>query len=158
MTQNPTEEDFKQFKFLYEPTGRDEQLKQFISLDVGKGWSVLLYVLFGSIKRYLSTVRDDEFLKNFYVLQVKQKFGGLRIYISRSDKVILSLISEAEAASWEVCEECGKFGVPRPMVWIETLCHWHYVTTVWHTRYMYSFTEWVYVLWDAIINKNGGKQ
>jgi len=154
----PTEEDFKQFPFLFEPTGREEQPLQFVSLDIGKGWYTLVYTLCGAIKEYLGTVRDEDFVKNFYAIRIKQKFGGLRFYVSRSDKVIYNMVREAEEASWEMCEECGRFGVPRPLSYIETLCQKHYFRVVWEIGRNVPFGKWLWLLWDAITNKNGGRQ
>lgn len=155
----PTREDFEQFKFLYEPTGRVECPLRFVDLDIEQGWANLLYVLCGAIKDYLETVEDEDFLKHFHVLRVKQKFGGLRFYVSRSDKVIYNMISEAEAASWEICEVCGQYGVPRPLAWITTLCHKHYLQKVWGLRWSHPyFKDWLVLMWDALINKNGGKK
>lgn len=54
--------------------------------------------------------------------QVKEKFGGLRFYMTSSTDEIWNLISEAEAKSRETCEECGKPGEEKPTSWIRTLC------------------------------------
>jgi predicted HicB family RNase H-like nuclease len=54
--------------------------------------------------------------------QVKEKFGGLRFYMTSGTDEIYNLISEAEAKSRETCEECGKPGEERSMPWIRTLC------------------------------------
>jgi RNA polymerase-binding transcription factor DksA len=58
--------------------------------------------------------------------QVKEKFGGLRFYMTSENDEIRKLISEAEALSYETCEECGKPGEERDTRWIRTLCdHCH---------------------------------
>lgn len=51
-------------------------------------------------------------LYDVQVMQVKEKFGGLRFYVmgARQDELAM-LISAAEAASFHTCEDCGVFGV-----------------------------------------------
>lgn len=41
------------------------------------------------------------------VSQIKQKFGGLRIYHHNAPEDIRQLIDEAIEASWHTCERCG---------------------------------------------------
>ena len=41
------------------------------------------------------------------VTQIKQKFGGLRIYHHNAPEDIKLLIDEAVEASWHTCERCG---------------------------------------------------
>ena len=41
------------------------------------------------------------------VSQIKQKFGGLRIYHHNAPKDIRQLIDEAIETSWHTCERCG---------------------------------------------------
>jgi hypothetical protein len=66
---------------------------------------------------------------NKQVVQVKEKFGGLRFYINEGSKEIYDKISDAEKLSYETCEICGEKGEPRKdMGWITTLCDEHYNT------------------------------
>jgi len=55
--------------------------------------------------------------------QVKEKFGGLRFYMTCGTDEIYDLISEAETLSCKTCEECGKPGEERATGWIHTLCN-----------------------------------
>ena len=55
--------------------------------------------------------------------QAKEKFGGLRFYMSYHVDQIQKLIDEAEAHSFNVCEDCGKKGTRySPRGWAITLC------------------------------------
>ncbi len=54
--------------------------------------------------------------------QVKEKFGGLRFYMTFQNDEIRELISEAETLSYETCEECGNPGEERDVRWVRTLC------------------------------------
>lgn len=63
--------------------------------------------------------------------QVKEKFGGLRVYIDDDNRNILSIdqynklmdiIDDMEQRSYTICEDCGAPGTPRQTQWIRTLC------------------------------------
>jgi hypothetical protein len=54
--------------------------------------------------------------------QVKEKYGGLRFYVDRSNETVDGMISLAEALSEKICDECGGPGRPNDMGWISTLC------------------------------------
>jgi len=54
--------------------------------------------------------------------QVKEKFGGLRFYMTCANDEIFNLIEKAETLSYKTCEECGKPGEERNVGWIHTLC------------------------------------
>ena len=54
--------------------------------------------------------------------QIKEKYGGLRLYFSGGDDYVEGLVSMAEAFSYKVCEVCGNKGEPNKSGWISTLC------------------------------------
>lgn len=85
----------------------------------GDGWEPLI--------RRLSEKLEAEILKQedtslFYADQVKEKFGGLRFYMSAYTDAMHAAIREAEEEAWKTCEHCGAPGKPRPGGWIKTLC------------------------------------
>lgn len=55
-------------------------------------------------------------------VQVKEKFAGLRIYMTYYNKELENIISEAEKRSYTICERCGADGEVREGGWIKTLC------------------------------------
>lgn len=57
-------------------------------------------------------------------MQVKEKFGGLRFYMSGPQtKEMALLIRQAEEKSFNTCETCGKSGTLRTdRRWVLTLC------------------------------------
>jgi len=71
------------------------------------GWYPLLDHLCGEIERLLT----QEETKRFKWLQIKQKFGELRLYF-RSDRrdEVQKLVSQAEKASQTICQVCGSHG------------------------------------------------
>lgn len=55
--------------------------------------------------------------------QIKEKFGGLRIYYSGGDDYVEGIVGMAEEYSYKVCEVCGNSGKPNKGGWITTLCN-----------------------------------
>ena len=72
--------------------------------DVGRGWSGIL----AELHYNLSTIYPS-----YEVLQVKEKFGGLRVYINHLNidepevKRMEDFIRQAEGLCWVTCENCG---------------------------------------------------
>ena len=57
------------------------------------------------------------------ILQIKEKYGSLRFYISEGSDEIYKLIDKAENDSFTICESCGKVGKLRGnLSWIQVLC------------------------------------
>lgn len=54
--------------------------------------------------------------------QVKEKFGGLRFYMTHYTDEMSALIREAEQKAEQTCEVCGVVGESRGGGWIKTLC------------------------------------
>ena len=54
--------------------------------------------------------------------QVKEKFGGLRVYFTGGDDYVDGVVSMTEEYSYKVCEVCGNAGKPNKDGWITTLC------------------------------------
>lgn len=109
--------------------------------DVGDGWFPLIDLLSKAILPQVRELnkKEAEWFENqseenkalikepsrFGVVQVKQKFGGLRYYVSHYTEELGKLISLFEDLSYETCEVCGRLGKTRSGGWIETLCDEH---------------------------------
>lgn len=91
--------------FFYKGLSRDYAIS-----CVGSGWKQLVNNLY------------DAKPKGVYVLQVKQKWGGLRFYVSSAPSWYFDLIEYYEAKSERTCEVCGRSGIVRNKGWVETLC------------------------------------
>lgn len=91
----------------------------------GDGWFDLIDVLCGLCTGYLET--RPEIAKEFYAVQVKEKFGALRFYESRGTDYLFALSQAAEDISEYVCEECGAPGaLCRPNGhWVQCRCPEH---------------------------------
>lgn len=59
---------------------------------------------------------------DFYVVQIKQKFGTLRVYTSYYLAAVQAIIDTAERASASICEVCGGVGSRH------VLHNWYHVT------------------------------
>lgn len=92
--------------------------------DVGPGWAALLTMLHAELA---------EILPDYELVQVKEKFGGLRVYINHPEGIApfhhpaYYLINRYEILSMRTCEYCGKQGVNEqgPSSWFKTLCEVH---------------------------------
>jgi len=59
------------------------------------------------------------------ILQVKEKFGGLRVYVGAADPALLQAIERAEQQSHTICEVCGAdhaATTPGADGWLRTRC------------------------------------
>ncbi len=74
-----------------------------LSWECGKGWWPLIEKVAAAIDSFNAAHPDSP----VEVTQVKQKFGGLRIYHYNAPKDIRQLIDEVIEASWHTCEQCG---------------------------------------------------
>jgi hypothetical protein len=72
---------------------------RFRGIECGPGWTALI----DSTVRELATERRD-----IRIVQIKEKMGGLRIYLEeRTDETAKGILRRAEALSFSVCEVCG---------------------------------------------------
>jgi hypothetical protein len=58
-------------------------------------------------------------------VQVKEKFGGLRIYTDVYDEEVDKVLMSLEIDSFNICEVCGDAGKLRGGSWYRTLCEDH---------------------------------
>ena len=84
--------------------------------SVGKGWAPLVNRVFDKME----TIRG-----NTKIIQVKEKYGGLRIYTDYSNKELDKVINDAEKESLTICKVCGEPGKIRGKSWYYTSCDEH---------------------------------
>lgn len=58
----------------------------------------------------------------FQFTQIKEKFGGLRVYSNGGDEYTRGLIGMAECWSYKTCEICGNKGQTTKHGWLKTIC------------------------------------
>ena len=74
----------------------------------GDGWFNLIYNLCKNIQIELN--KDKNLEEDVYAVEVKEKFGGLRFYITCGNDRVFDLIQKAEEESNKTCEVCGSNG------------------------------------------------
>lgn len=90
--------------------------------ECGDGWYDILELLIGQIDHYF-THKYKGVPEGFAIVQVKEKFGGLRFYVDGGDDVVYELIRFAENLADRTCEYCGSNqNIMRSQGWIITAC------------------------------------
>jgi hypothetical protein len=92
--------------------------------EIGEGWMSLVIELLDKIQHL---VDNNPEYSGLQVIQVKEKFAQLRVYLNYYYKEIEDIISEYEEKSCYICEECGEKGEIRNINnWYTALCDKHY--------------------------------
>lgn len=88
--------------------------------EVGVGWLPFLDSIFTQIEREISA--SDA--RDFEVIEIKEKWGRLRILWRDGNDRTLELLDQAEELSGRVCDVCGAFGMLRKFddAWYATVC------------------------------------
>ena len=96
--------------------------QDFWGFECGDGWFDIINELCCLIEHELKYNKE----LSVKVVQVKEKFGGLRFYINGGNEKIYGMISLAEQLSTITCEVCGSKGKLREdRAWLRTLCDEH---------------------------------
>lgn len=77
---------------------------QLFGIECGDGWGCLYEPIIDYINNYNEDKEDED---KICVLQIKEKFGQLRIYVSHMTDELSKMIDDAEEKSAYICEECG---------------------------------------------------
>ena len=93
--------------------------------ECGDGWIPLIEEMSEKIQDTLES-RCPEHLDKFRILQVKEKFGTLRVYTNLYLDAIEDIIDEYVKLSSVTCEVCGNRGSLHLIRgWFSTLCDKH---------------------------------
>jgi len=91
-----------------------------LGFECHDGWFKIIWELFERLEPLVAESAADG---PFEVLQVKQKMGGLRVHLSRSNTAIKDAIQVAQERSVITCELCGEAGfLDWENDWYQTLC------------------------------------
>lgn len=90
-------------------------------IECGNGWFSIIESVCNTIHQYEEFKKDTQYHPVKFD-QVKEKYGGLRIYFSGGDEYVEGIISMAEAMSYKICEICSNKGETNKGGWISTLC------------------------------------
>lgn len=83
------------------------------------GWHDIIRNLSAKLEALIVKLPEED---RPYAVQVKEKFGGLRFYMTSESEEMRELINAAEEMSYKTCEVCGKPGESYGDGWIKTLC------------------------------------
>lgn len=99
---------------------------------VGPGWWPIIEALCRQIQSHIDWRNENKEKRGIgdgcpqvVVVQIKEKFGGLRFYYDGGDDTIDGMVRMAEAWAANSCETCGRPGERRSGGWIRTLCDEH---------------------------------
>ena len=135
-----TEEQYNEFEKYME----EKYPSMFSHLNggfaIGAGWWQIVKSLCSQIDSYtkwrnntrVALLKDNPYghtipdaVEEVTVVQIKEKFGGLRFYYNGGDEHISGMVRMAESWASHTCEECGAPGQHRSGGWIRTLCDTH---------------------------------
>lgn len=106
-------------------------------IECGNGWYDLLSSVCWRISQHEKNIEDRIRIRNeagkdndetdlkyspVKFDQIKEKFGGIRIYYTGGDEYVNGVVSLADEMSYKLCEVCGNSGRPSKSGWITTLC------------------------------------
>lgn len=105
-----------------DPTLRNNLMA--FGFEIGEGWMSLVIELLDKIQHL---VDNNPEYSDLQILQIKEKYSQLRVYLNYYYKEIEDLIDEYEEKSAYICEVCGDEGIIRDLHgWYTTLCDKHY--------------------------------
>jgi len=94
-------------------------------IECEDGWYDLLYKLFFDLEQTMISqeLKQLDPVEYPQIIQIKEKFGGLRFYVDSAIDEQYKLINKVEKQSYHICEKCGKKGKLRNIYdWYWTLC------------------------------------
>lgn len=98
-------------------------------IECNSGWNGIIENLLSKIESHLAShphLLNGEEYARFQIDQIKEKFGGLRFYISGGDDYIHKMIDETEKLSAKTCETCGandsKMLIRKGHFWLYNRC------------------------------------
>jgi hypothetical protein len=104
----------------------------------GNGWYPLISKTSAKLEKLILQLPENK--RKFYkAVQVKQKFGCLRLYMHDRTPEMKNIIADAEEESLHTCEVCGRLGgiIQLPNRWVSVNCEEH--KDVAHWRDMENF-------------------
>lgn len=110
---NKSQELKQKYKHLFQPGGL---------LAVSDGWLPSIELMLQEIDEYLK----QQNIQSFEILQIKEKFGQLRVYTSEGDEQLYAIIRKAAKEIDKTCEICGTEGQLQMVEgWLGVRCERH---------------------------------
>ena len=126
-------EFFEKYPSLFSLKDNKKEPIGIYGIECGNGWSDIIESLCfmiaqqernieGNNKYRASKGEQPVEYEPFRFTQIKEKFGGLRVYYYGGNEYTRGLVGMAESWSYHTCEKCGEKGKPNKKGWIMTLC------------------------------------
>lgn len=74
------------------------------------------------LKELKKQLKKDKMLYKFRIMDLKEKYGTLRLYVNYGSKELYNIIDKYESLSWNTCIECGKPATHTSKGWISPYC------------------------------------
>ena len=97
-----------------------ERLGYPIICECQDGWFKLIYSMCKEIDDLYKVKGKD--INELNILQIKEKFGSLRVYVGSYIEELEDVIAKYEELSMQICEICGEEGQNRGVMRLQTLC------------------------------------
>jgi len=141
MNQELQDQLFEKYPALFE--NKDKSIQESCmswGIECNDGWYELLSSVCWRISQHEKNIADRIRIRNKagkandqsdldYIPvkfdQIKEKFGGIRIYYTGGDDYVRGVVSLADEMSYKICEVCGNAGKPNKGGWISVLCDEH---------------------------------
>ncbi|MBM4364383.1 MAG: hypothetical protein FJ104_17020 [Deltaproteobacteria bacterium] len=107
----------RDFPALYRDRRGDTSATRMCDGFPGDGWEALL-------RRMSEVLEPSSAATGVRAWQVKEKLGGLRVYLTEGAQPpeVRAAVEAAESESLRTCEACGAPGRPRRLAGVSTLC------------------------------------
>jgi hypothetical protein len=121
MTKELEQRLFERWPSWFKVTGDLSHTLTPLGFQHDDGWFRLVWRLCEDLEPLVAKA-EKEIRRSFEVLQVKEKFGTLRFYVSHHTDEIDQRINSAQEESSRTCEVCGQSG---SLVDLKTRCDKH---------------------------------
>jgi len=74
------------------------------------------------LKELKKQLKKDKMLYKFRIMDLKEKFGALRLYVNYGSKELYNIIDKYESLSYKTCIKCGKPATKYSEGWICPYC------------------------------------
>lgn len=87
------------------------------------GWRKRFGIQFcKELKRAIKSSPDKHYMTNFRIMDIKEKYGTLQVYVNYSSPEVSRVINKYEYISQYVCVSCGEDAVKKTLGWICPYC------------------------------------
>lgn len=114
------------FMHVHKRKGLQESLMGF-GIEHDNGWYDIVWNMCSKLEPLIQKWIDENPAEEDHpaMLQMKEKYGTARYYLSYGTDEMYTITDEAERATETTCEQCGEPGTICGVSWLYTLCEKH---------------------------------